>query len=171
MLFRKADTTKYFECMFFGFCPYGTFSSSSSSKEIQIWQTTAEIHSLFIIKGKSSGGHAKSAILDIYDYCFPNRPTDKSYIEIKKRNTIERQELIKALRILGFTSWVCSVENSWQMELFVFDENMICQSIKFVGLVDNNDMNWEIDSFDRTALNNLPTIQEEPNSILDLLLK
>lgn len=138
-LFRKAVSIDTQEEMFLGFSPYATYSAYQPTKTIQIWETTCEIQAFLMVKGKNKGGKILSAVIDIYNCYFPsNQKNQNDYVSIKKYCK-EREELINILKQNGITSWICSVENKIEMELFLFhskEHHSIV--VRHIETVDNN---------------------------------
>lgn len=146
--------------MFFGFSTTATHSSKFTENSFQIWETQVSFDSLFMLKGKNPGGKALSAIVDIYNYYYPSdKKDDEEYINLKKSDSIERRRIIRKIKSCGLKSWVCSLENNAEMELFIFGS--IKDNASILKFVEN------IDCKDYIRLKNLDTFNYET---LDRLL-
>jgi len=138
-LYRQACDTEYKDIMFFGYCIYGTYSSSCKTKQIQIWEATKDFDTFFMIKETNKGGYLLSSIVDIYNSFFPLDIKDETeYLSIKK----DKEQLTKItqkLESIGIDSWTCSVENKSEMELCLFNTSKNKNDfIRFLSMEESN---------------------------------
>jgi len=140
LLFRQAPNRQFYDSMFFGFCENGASTSNHWSDNIQIWKATREIKSLLMLKGQHKTGEEPilySAIVDIYNEHFPaDRRHEYDDLLLKKQDTVYRRRIIRLLKNEGICSWVCSVEDNYPMELFLF-----------AGVEENSEMVSYVESF------------------------
>jgi len=154
-LFRKSHTSNVCEEMFFGFSALGSYSSSSKTKEIQIWETISDIKGFLMLKENPKMNRKISAVIEIYNNIFPeNELHENDYVNVKKYCQ-ERIQLTAALKSRGINNWVCSVENKFEMEIFLFNsiENNM-KLIKYIETVGNNSscLN-DVDTFEHKSIN------------------
>lgn len=153
-LFRKSADEIVKEEMFFGFSPLASYSSYIKTREIQIWETILEINGFLMLKENPTINRKISAAIEIYNFYFPeNKLQCNDYVNVKKYCN-ERNQLIKILKSMGITNWVCSVENKFEMELFLFNsiENNM-RLIKYIETVGNNSscLN-DVDTFEHKSI-------------------
>lgn len=124
LLFRRAANKEFHASMFFGFCSVGPGTSNIMSNTVQVWKVTKGIRSLLMLRGQRLTGEEPflySAIVDIYNEHFPlDKKHEYDDLMLKKHDTIYRRRIIALLKKQGITSWVCSVEDNYVMELFLF---------------------------------------------------
>lgn len=117
-LFRISESTSISKEMFFAFSPDGTSNPKNSSYQIQIWETLVDTNG-FLMLTDSSKNKKISAVIEIYNQFFPNEKIS-DYLDIKHFSK-ERSKLIMSLKSKGINNWICSVENKYDMEFFLFD--------------------------------------------------
>lgn len=139
--FRQSITTNIIPYMFFGFNAYATYSSESPNKKIQVWKTVKDFSILYAVKEyereNQMNEYRISSLPDIYLKKYPD--IDKpDYIDIKRYDNQIRRNLLDILKSENFFGWTTSVENTVNMELFLFGD-IISQLIKFEGYTNNED--------------------------------
>lgn len=152
ILFRKAINTNIYNEMFFGFSVYSTSSSSVKTDEIQIWEIKKDINVFFMIKDYSINHKKISSIVDIYNFLYPDNKLNSNDDIYIKQNINVRTELINELKKLDIKSWVSSVENKDEMELFLFSSiDLHSEMIQFIKSIKINnkvfDNYYKIESF------------------------
>lgn len=150
ILFRQALDTNYDDEMFFGFSVFATYSAFNNSDEIQIWETQININAFLMLNDYSKINRKKSSIVDIYNNFFPENQFDKDADVYLKNNIEKRTKLTEKLKSKGIYNWVSSVENKFEMELFLFhskEHNSDC--IKYIKSIEtkSNSMS-DVDTFD-----------------------
>lgn len=153
--------------MFFGYGPFGTYSTGNFKLPVQIWEARIDFETFFMVKGKTQGGLPVSAVVDIYNNYFPEATIAKeSQVWIKQGDKAERTQLIQKLKENNITNWTTTVEGKNTMELFLFDSvERHDKLMKFVRTATDNDGEiYEHDSFGRERFKNLPIIREENTS-------
>lgn len=155
-LFRKAINSNVCEEMFFGFSPLATYSSSNNHlRLIQIWETNYDIEVFLMLKENSTINRKYSSIIEIYNSIFPNNQLDKNYyVELKKYSN-ERSHLVQFLKSKKITNWICSLENKYEMELFLFDgiENNSNVVSYLKTVTSNSDCLIDVDTFNHNMIN------------------
>lgn len=130
--------------MFFGFCPFGTYSSFHSNEPIQLWQTKLDIIGNLMIKDVKNKYRKQSSILDIYKNINPNDDTD--IIELKKFGD-RRNKLLNYLKEKGINNWISSVEDKSEMEFFIFlNQEGNSKYVEYLNEIDKN-YNENLNSF------------------------
>jgi hypothetical protein len=166
ILFRKAPNKCFFDTMFFAFCKTGPTTSNTISNSVQVWKTNSEIQSLCMLRGRSQYGNMFSAIVEIYNMHFPNdRKEEWEDLELKKHDTVRRRRLIKSLKDEGINSWVSSVEDNHVMELFMFANSEVHQSLfsyqQSYKILPGYDTYPDILSINNKEFDYLPIIKKE----------
>lgn len=135
--FRQAVTTNIIPYMFFGFNAYATFSSESPNKNIQVWKTLKDFSTLYAVKEYERENQLNEArISSLPDIYFKKYNEKVDYLDIKRYNNQLRRNLLKILHEENYLGWTTSVENTFNMELFLFG-NTIPTLMKFMGYTDN----------------------------------
>lgn len=153
ILFRQSNNINLYEHMFFGFSIHSTYSSYYNSNEIQLWRIKKDTNVFFMIKDYSNIYKKISAIVDIYNYFNPNEIlNDNDDVYIKKEQNI-RNKFIQKLKSHEINSWINSVENKNEMELFLFDSiDSHIRIIEFLKSIDKKSKEFKyyhkIDNFD-----------------------
>ena len=150
-LFRRSQNLEIGDEMFFGFCPYGTFSSFHSNVPIQVWITLSEIKGNLMLKDINNQYRLKSSIPNIYN-SYDSSP-DCDLMELKKFGS-ERNKLIEFFRKQEIKNWVSSVEDKYEMELFLFsNKEEISTLVKYSRQLDPKEDCDKMNSFDYAKLN------------------
>lgn len=156
-LFRTANTTDVFDQMFFGFSANATLSSDSENKKIQLWQVQSDILPLYAVKHYKNEGkineHKISFLPDIYKEKHPT-DMDADFLTIKKFwNNPKRKLLTTLLLDMGIENWVTSVEDTYDMEVFLFGGSKKNFSlVKFVGYAKEDRKLYEYNYFDKARI-------------------
>ncbi len=149
-LFRRSQNQQISDEMFFGFCPYGTFSSFNRTEPIEQWITLSEIKGNLMLKDVGNKYRLKSSIPQIYNSFKPSENCD--LLELKKYGS-KRNELIDFLRKQNINNWVSSVEDKYEMELFLFSNSEeISTFVKYSRQLDPKEDYDKMNSFDYTKL-------------------
>lgn len=149
-LFRRSNKQEISEQMFFGFCPYGTFSSYHRTEPIELWITLTEIKGNLMLKDIHNPYRLKSSIPQIYNSF--NASENYNLLELKKYGN-KRNELIDFLRKQNINNWVSSVEDKYEMELFLFSNSEeISTFVKYSRQLDPKEDYDKMNSFDYTKL-------------------
>lgn len=169
LLYRVAANTGCYPTMFLGFCSFGASTANFASDTIQVWRTTKEIRSLLMLKGRRLTGEDMllfSAIVDIYNsYFTDNKKDEYDDLMLKKEDTSDRRKIINELLKQGITSWVCSVEDKHQMELFLFQG--AAQHEECISCIGTYETSWRNNlrannSFNYETLQHLPEMRKGP---------
>lgn len=164
IFFRDAPNKCIYDTMFFGFCTTGAGTANYSSQKTQVWETLIPIHSFFMVKGRANSGEFAaiySAIVDIQNHFFPKSMRDPwDDVLLKQTNNVHRRRLVTLFKKHGFTSWVCSAEDNYVMEVFSFGgEALNKQSFRYVKSIKTWDDEYQnTNSFDYGKTFGLPCI-------------
>lgn len=136
-LYRTGEIDKNVNSLFF----FLTYSDASGfhprNRQVQIWKTKKDIKLLFMVREINRFGHAKSAIVEIFNYYFPG--VDAGDDVAIKQNIKTRMRLIDKMKTDGFVGWLSSVENKYVLEICLFDTNNISY-IELLQSVDQADI-------------------------------
>lgn len=123
-LFRKYKDHKYHESMFFSFRPNDSFSHTTNSRETQKWKTTRRLRLILFIHSVDKRGWVKSNINEAFSILNPQININSfDELTIKKDRKDLRQKFVTQLTNFGFDGWVTSIEEKYEMELFLFSNN------------------------------------------------
>lgn len=150
-LYRRSKDKMVYSEMFFGFCPFGTYSSYYYEEPIQLWVTKCDIKGNLMLKDISNKFRLKSSILDIYKSFVSNDITD--IIEVKKFGP-KRENLLNYFIKQEINNWISSVEDKYEMELLLFSSiEKNTELVEYLTEIDSKLDYEELNSFDYSRLN------------------
>lgn len=152
-LYRRFEDNQIYAEMFFGFCPYGTYSSFHNQESIQLWITKSDIKGNLMLLDIDNKNRLKSSIIEIYKSFNSNDITD--IIDLKKFGD-KRNDLITYFKKQEIYNWISSVEDKHEMELFLFsDEQKNSRLVEYLTQLDSNLDFEKLNSFDYSKINRL----------------
>lgn len=150
-LYRRSDNKKVSKEMFFGFCPFGTYSSFHLREPIQLWITKCDKIGNLMLKDVTNRNRLKSSLVNIYKDRVVNENID--IIQLKKFG-YKRDNLLNYFKVQGITNWITSVEDKYEMELFLFGSaNENFEIVEYRSEVDSNLDYEKLNSFEYSKIN------------------
>ena len=157
LLFRLSSTNDYQPMMFFGFSSVGALSSDCEDRRIKIWEVLQDFSLFYAIKQYTNEGSIfENRISILYDMYIEKYPNEKGKIKplSVKQDKDKLNNLVEVLHEKGINGWVTSVEDKYDMELFLFEDiSKMATLFKFCGLANENDP--KLHEYDFFSKNNI----------------